>query len=74
MIDQMPTPEEFVTVKLLIKENKNDASKLDKAEKYVYEMSKVFVDVNFQIIPIVINLQIMYRFPYCFSGLSLCKF
>ncbi len=41
MIEQVPTPEEQQAVSKHIEECSGDFSKIDKAEKYIYEMSKV---------------------------------
>ena len=41
MIEQIPTPEEQQAVNKHLQECNGDITKLDKAEKYIYEMSKV---------------------------------
>ncbi len=42
MIEQCPTNEEQKAVAKYFEENGNDVTKLDKAEKYILEISKVF--------------------------------
>ena len=58
MIDQIPTPEEQRAVKKHFEEVGEDSTKLDKAENYVYEMTKVpFLQARLNLLLILLSLE-----------------
>jgi hypothetical protein len=57
MIEQCPTIEEQKAVAKFFEDNGNDITKLDKAEKYILEISKVSIVLHFYL-----SLFSLYRF------------